>query len=251
MIKKIIDFYIQSSMHVALAIAAMACITYWNLKVELNTWYVAFVFSGTIVGYNLLKHIRFWIKYGIHNYLFYLTSFFLASSLWIFYVHFDFYLRFHVFLHFIMVLAYFWLRKYAYFKLLYVALVVAGLTVIYPVYEVTESWMINTYVIKQILILFALLIPFEIADVQTDALLTKTLPQRFGVLISKNIGYMVTIIFMVLSFKLWYAPVSDTIMGILTFWAIFLAHEKRSPYFTSLGVEALPILWAILVFLGR
>lgn len=247
--KKIVDFYIQSSLHVALAITAVACITYWNFKMPLNEWYVAFIFSGTVVGYNVLKYVRFWINNSIQNRYFYVTSVFLGFCLYIFYGHFDFYMRAHVFLHFVLVMGYFWLRRYAYFKLLYVASVVTGLTVMYPMYETTGSWMINLYSFKQFLLLFALLIPFEIADSKTDDLLTKTLPQRFGVLLAKKLGYLATLGFVLLSLQLWYTPVADVVMGVCTLWMIFLAHENRSRYFTSLGVEALPILWAVLIFL--
>ncbi|MFN3755742.1 MAG: hypothetical protein ACK4RM_02190 [Flavobacterium sp.] len=251
--KKIVDFYLKSSLHVALAITSMACISYWNMGVAVNIWYVLFIFSGTVVGYNVLKYINIWFENGVlakgYVGIYYLTIVMLGLSFTIFYIHFDFYMRFHVLLHFIMLVAYMWLRKYAYFKLFYVAFVVAGLTVMFPLYEVIESWVLNIYVIKQFLILFALLIPFEIADVNTDVLLTKTLPQRFGVLAAKTMGFVAVGIFILLSLKTWTSPVADIVMGLLTILAVYFVNENKSIFYTTFWVEALPVFWAIMVFL--
>jgi hypothetical protein len=251
--KKILDFYLKSSLHVALAIASMACISYWNMGFSLNRGYVLFVFSGTVVGYTVLKYGKKWLENGTHAKgfaaIYYQTLGMFGLSFMLFYIHFDFYMRFHILLHFIMVVAYIWLRKYAYFKLFYVAFVVAGLTVMFPVYEVIESWALNSYVIKQFLILFALLIPFEIADVNTDALLTKTLPQRFGLLASKTMGFVAVGIFILLSLQTWTSPVADMALGLMTIIAIYFANENNSIYYTTFWVEALPIVWAIMVFI--
>ena len=55
-LKRIFEFYINSSIHVALAVLSLVLITVleFNLKLPNSYWY--FVFFGTITGYNFVKY---------------------------------------------------------------------------------------------------------------------------------------------------------------------------------------------------
>ena len=55
-IKYLFDFYIQSSLHVALAVFALVRITYLKLNIPYDESVAFFAFFGTIVGYNFIKY---------------------------------------------------------------------------------------------------------------------------------------------------------------------------------------------------
>ena len=54
--KKIFDFYIKSSLHVALSAFALVSMTLYFFNISENFEVKAFAFFGTIVGYNFVKY---------------------------------------------------------------------------------------------------------------------------------------------------------------------------------------------------
>ena len=60
--KKIIDFYIDSSIHVALAAYAFIRITILLLNISYEESVAYFGFYGTITAYNCIKYFRFFIQ---------------------------------------------------------------------------------------------------------------------------------------------------------------------------------------------
>jgi hypothetical protein len=55
-LKKILDFYINSSLHVALSAFALVAMTQYFFSVQGDFSVVLFTFFGTIVGYNFVKY---------------------------------------------------------------------------------------------------------------------------------------------------------------------------------------------------
>ncbi|NJM79651.1 MAG: hypothetical protein HC854_08640 [Flavobacterium sp.] len=55
-VRKILDFYIESSLHVAFAVYALIRVTYLNLNIPYEEAVAHFGFFGTIVGYNFIKY---------------------------------------------------------------------------------------------------------------------------------------------------------------------------------------------------
>ena len=55
-LKKIFDFYIKSSLHVALSAYALVAMTMYFLNISGHFEVKAFAFFGTIVGYNFVKY---------------------------------------------------------------------------------------------------------------------------------------------------------------------------------------------------
>jgi hypothetical protein len=53
--KKIIDFYLRSSIHVALSVYALVRMTHFMFNISVDKP-MALVFWGTIVGYNFVKY---------------------------------------------------------------------------------------------------------------------------------------------------------------------------------------------------
>jgi hypothetical protein len=58
-LKKLLDFYIKSSIHVAFAVFCLVKITNFELQINETNYYSLLVFFGTIVSYNLLKYLDF------------------------------------------------------------------------------------------------------------------------------------------------------------------------------------------------
>ncbi|MFT7251911.1 MAG: Na+/H+-translocating membrane pyrophosphatase, partial [Flavobacterium sp.] len=55
-LKYIFDFYIQSSLHVALAVYTFIRMTFFKLNISYDESVACFGFFGTIVGYNFIKY---------------------------------------------------------------------------------------------------------------------------------------------------------------------------------------------------
>ncbi|MGC6479008.1 MAG: hypothetical protein ACON42_01370 [Flavobacteriaceae bacterium] len=93
------------------------------------------------------------------------------------------------------------------------------------------------------LYVLAAMIPFEIRDLPTDHPRLQTLVHRLGEQCSRTIGYLLTLLILLLligmpvsSFsKIWIA----VWVGFLT-WSIYV-NPRTSPYFCSFWVEAIPI----------
>lgn len=54
-LKKLFDFYLDSSIHVALSCLALVNCTYFILNISVNNFVANFAFFGTIIGYNFVK----------------------------------------------------------------------------------------------------------------------------------------------------------------------------------------------------
>ncbi|HET8837834.1 MAG TPA: hypothetical protein VFM82_02445, partial [Flavobacteriaceae bacterium] len=54
--KKIFEFYISSSIHVAIEVCCFVAITYLQFRIDADPGFLAFIFFGTITGYNFIKY---------------------------------------------------------------------------------------------------------------------------------------------------------------------------------------------------
>jgi hypothetical protein len=55
-LKKILDFYINSSLHVALSAFALVSMTQFFFNIDDGLSVAYFAFFGTVVGYNFVKY---------------------------------------------------------------------------------------------------------------------------------------------------------------------------------------------------
>ena len=90
------------------------------------------------------------------------------------------------------------LRKFGFWKLFLVSFCVTKITVYIPIIE-KYSFIVDQKVtlIQRFLIVISLVIPFEIVDSETEDKTLKTLPQLFGISITKLFG----VILFFLSFR--------------------------------------------------
>ncbi len=265
-LKRVFAFYINASIHVALAVLSLLAITVleYHLVIPIELW--LFVFLGALTGYNFVKYAK---VAGLHHRS--LTQSLKAIQIFsgICFVFLAF-IAFKLSIQTLMITAAFGLATFFYavpfvrhknlrnfsgLKIFVVAFVWAGVTVIVPVVasEVTISLDILLTFLQRILIVVALILPFEIRDVPYDALNLKTLPQQVGVKSTKLIGEGVLLLCLVFEF---FKVNSDVayIISLLVFcsvlgWILVISKTEQSRYFSSFWVEGLPILWYLLFIL--
>jgi hypothetical protein len=95
------------------------------------------------------------------------------------------------------------------------------------------------------------MIPFEISDSTTDSVSLKTLPHLFGVVRTKQIGYVLVGLYCVASFHALSIHYPCLIYALSSGVAIYFSSQERSWYYTSFWVESLPIFWWMLLLLSK
>ena len=108
--------------------------------------------------------------------------------------------------------------------------------------------------IQRFILIFVLVLIFEIVDVNTDDPHLQTVPQQIGVEKTKILGYVLLIVLLALEFfydaNQDYVPLAfKTIVSGSIASFLYFANENRSRYYASFWVESIPIFWwLILVF---
>ncbi|WP_028893058.1 membrane protein [Tenacibaculum sp. 47A_GOM-205m] len=265
--KTVIDFYINASIHVALAVYALLRITEIYFEIPHNELLDWFVFFATITGYNFVKyagvaklHHRSLTKNLQVIQVFSLICFLLMCyfawllplKILLFFVPFGLL----TFLYAVPFLSGFQknLRSIGYLKIIVVAAVWVGTTVLLPVYAAESSFTTEVClsIIQRFLLIIILLLPFDIRDVQYDAISLQTIPKKIGVENTKKFGYVLLLLCLVLEFMI--SPNSHFRTAFLSvfFLILFLlmrAQTNQSKYYSSFWVEAVPVLWLLLLFL--
>ena len=148
------------------------------------------------------------------------------------------------------------LRSFGAFKILIVAVVWSGVSVILPRLSLApltiKDWL---WALEQTLWVVVLTIPFDIRDCSTDQLTHPTWPQKFGMTRTKLMGLMLLIV--VVGLHLWRMPfgsvTEDAFYLALIFSAIALlgARANQSFWYSAFWVESIPILWCVMDVLIR
>jgi hypothetical protein len=250
-LKRLLDFYIKSSIHVGVAVFSLVYVTAFSDSLFKHMVYPSCVFFGTVIGYNFLKYYNiFWTgNFNSKKYYWILTVSILAA---IGFVFFFLWLKRGVQINLLIsgvaVLVYPFLRKYGWLKLFLVSIVVTYVTVFIP-FQNVKLLPIDFYVslMQRFFILTSLLIPFEIMDSKTDLETMNTLPQLLGINSSKIFGIILLIPFMVLEFLMPNPSCVVLLISIITAMFIKFTSLKRNQYYTSFWVESIPILWLIML----
>lgn len=267
--KKILDFYINSSIHVALAVVSLSLISVQNLGLDADLHLLNFLFFGTITGYNFVKYagvaklhhrslaksLRFIQIFSLICFIGFLISLFYVEREILYWIGF-----FGLFT-LLYALPVFSkkrnLRSISGIKIFIIAFVWAGVTVILPVATdaIKMDWNVLAEFIQRFLIVLVLILPFEIRDLKYDLEQLGTIPQRVGVTKTKILG----LIFLVLVLLIESLQSSITSSAFLSLFIISLitagltlkAKENQSSYYSSFWVEGIPILWLLLLWLFR
>lgn len=266
-LKRLLDFYINSSIHVAFACFSLVKLTQFMFLISSDNSVAFFAFFGTIVGYNFVKYDalartkRFQMRNELK--LIAVVSFisFLVAGFYFFQLQ-----KFTQLLGFVfLVLTLLYTlpffpnkknaRNWAGIKIYIVALCWVGVTVVLPIIDAQISISFDFYLksVQRFILIFSLVLLFEIIDLTTDDPHLQTVPQKIGVKRTKNLGLLLLLIFYFLEFfKSNFIPLQLFVNLILIFAvAVFLifANERRSKYYTSFWVESVPIFWWFLVLI--
>jgi hypothetical protein len=267
-LKKLFNFYLDSSIHIGLSVYALTYCTLLFFDLPYDEAVLYFTFYGTIVTYNFIKYGSSAKQY-----------FFVATK----------YLKFIQFLSFVcFVLAgfyayqlqwktLFWavglcllsslyiipflpkqknFRTLTGFKISIVAFCWTGVTVLLPLvnadFAVADAKVVLVCVQRFVLVLI-LMIPFEISDLSYDAVALGTLPQRIGIRRAKLLAYVWILLFLVLEYVIQRTISTEFFIvlaiAFLLSISIWQSRIKKSKYFTSFWVESIPIVWLLLLLL--
>lgn len=264
--RHVIDFYIEASIHVALAVVSLFWITsfYLNIPYYLNGAF--FVFFATIVGYNFVKYDELARVKKVE-----LTAKFKAiivlsfmSALAAFY----FFLKLHYVLQLIAVGSFLLtvlytlpflpkhknLRNFSGIKIYIVALAWAVVTVLMPLaVEQIDIFKVVVLFVQRFIFIFVLLLIFEINDLNKDAPYLQTIPQKIGIRNTKKLAYFFTLLFLTLEFLI--SPLFSSAFLVLFFTTlllllfIYFSSNNRNSYYTSFWVESLPFFWLAMLLI--
>jgi hypothetical protein len=266
-VKRFLDFYLNSSVHVALSVYALVRITGFLFQISTIENTALFAFFGTIVGYNFVKYdalartqklqMRRQLKAIV------VLSFlsFLACGFYFFQLAFQTKIVAFVFLLLTLLytLPFFPNRKnarnWAGVKIYIVALCWVGVTLFLPILDSGHSLTTAVFLVavQRYILIFVLVLIFEIIDLQYDDPHLKTVPQQIGVVRTKILGALLLVGFIVLEFLYadfnWQALILKSgIAGSVLLFLLF-AQENRSKYYSAFWAESIPILWWILLVL--
>jgi hypothetical protein len=250
-LKRLFDFYINSSIHVAIAVTCLVYITDFSNDLCKHIVYPMTVFFATIIAYNFLKYYGIFFKSKGHYKKYYaiLIVTLISSVGFLFtFLMLKSDLQIPIVITGLLVLIYPFLRKYGWLKIFLVSFVVTIISVYIP-FILVKPILLDFYIslTQRFFILISLLIPFEILDSKTDAISLQTLPQKFGIKSAKLFGILLVIPFMLFEFlKVNYSFVVLPI-GIITVLFIYFSSLERNKYYTSFWVESIPIFWLLLL----
>lgn len=266
-LKKLFDFYINSSIHVALSVFALVKKTQFLFPNSNDNTVAYFAFFGTIVGYNFVKYdaLARTKKVQMSNELKGIVVLSFLSLLATAYFFFKLQpltqgiATVFLFLTMLYTLPFFPnrsnARNWAGIKIYIVTLCWVGVTLFLPIINSGMPFSIDVFLValQRFILVFVLTLVFEIIDLQTDDPHLLTVPQQIGVKRTKITGSLLLFVFLGLAF-LDSDFSSQTLLlklGIATTVFLFLlfSNEKRSKYYTSFWAESVPILWWVLLLI--
>ena len=272
MLKTIFDFYINSSIHVALAVYALSWITLLQFDIPYDENILSFTFFASITGYNFVKYFGL-AKFHHRSLAQWLKTIQLFSGIcFLLMIYFALKLEFETLLGIsIFGLATFLyaipivpktlyldkqknLRSIGGLKVYIIAVVWTGVTVFLPLlnnqFDLTKDDVIIA-ALQCFLFVLVLMFPFEIRDLNYDSLKLATIPQKIGVKPTKSIGLLLLVLFYALNYfkdDITTSYVVSTLM-ISSIALVFLIFSKKNQnkYFSAFWVESLPILWLVIL----
>jgi hypothetical protein len=146
-------------------------------------------------------------------------------------------------------------RNWAGVKIYIVALCWVGVTLALPVLNADVPITSDFYLkcMQRFILIFVLVLIFEIIDLAKDDPHLKTVPQQIGVKRTKILGLLLLLPFYFLEFFKSNFDKNQLIINLILVMIISLfmlfANEKRSKYYTSFWVESVPIVWWLLLLI--
>jgi 4-hydroxybenzoate polyprenyltransferase len=272
-LKLILDFYINSSIHVALAVFSLSWLTLIEFDIPYDENVLYFIFFATITGYNFVKYfglakfhhrrLASWLK---------VIQIFSAVS-FVLFCYFAWQLKPKTLLYIIGfgIITFLYaipflpkkifldsqqnLRSISGLKIYVIALVWTGVTVFLPLINNDFQLHVDVFItaFQRFIFVMVLMLPFEIRDMKYDSLKLSTIPQQIGEKNTKLIGVLLMILFFFIEyFKNELNSNQIIILLIVTFMTILflvLSKKNQGKYYSAFWVESLPIWWLCLLLL--
>lgn len=269
--KRWLQFYLNASCHVAFAVVSLTIITFVEFSIAFNTAVLGFVFFSTIAAYNFVKYIgidkaHFTNRTSNLHLIILLT---IVSCLLSFYWMTFLKLEALAVILISGLITWFYafpkspfrlfsinlvnLRMIPGIKVYLVALVWTLITILLPLVQAGEELNAKSVLalLQRWLLVVVLMLPFEIRDLQFDALKLQTIPQQLGVTITKLLGFVMIIAIALLEYFKFREPSVYTLSLLLFLMTaavvVFYSKRESSFIFTALWVESLPLFWLGLV----
>ncbi|WP_296386259.1 hypothetical protein [Winogradskyella sp.] len=272
-LKRILNFYLNSSIHVALAVYALTWVTLIQFELDYDENVLYFAFFATITGYNFVKYfgvakfhhrsLARWLK------VIQIFSFiaFIAMGYYAFQLEMKTLLLLSIFglITFLYAMPlipmrYFRdsqknLREIGGLKVYVIAIVWTFTTVLLPLIDNEIS--LNTDVVitcvQRFVFVIVLMLPFEIRDLNYDSLKLATIPQKIGIKNTKIIGILLLMVFFVLEYfkdELTGNSVLVTLIVLfVTLLFVIFSNKKQSKYYSAFWVESVPMVWLIILLM--
>jgi len=273
--KKLFDFYINSSIHVALSVYALTYITLLELSIPYNEALLYFVFYATITGYNFVKYFglaRFHHR-SLANRLKIIQVFSFFCFVLMCYYGFQLPIETLLYLGVFGVITFFYaipflprrffidknhnFRSISGLKIYVIGFVWTGVTVFLPVLnnEMVLSLDIIISGVQRFAFVILLMLPFEIRDLKFDHLKLSTIPQKIGIKPTKILGCVLAILVFLLEFfkdEITQLGIFDlTIVLFTTTVLVLLSKINQNKYYSAFWVEGIPIYWLVLLVMFR
>lgn len=274
-LKTIFDFYIYSSIHVALAVFALSWVTLLQFDIEYDENVLYFIFFASITGYNFVKYFGL-AKFHHRSLAKWLKTIQVFSGIcFVIMGYFALKLEFNTLIYIgVFGLATFLyaipivpkkifldkkknLRSIGGLKVYIIAVVWTGVTVFLPLlnneFDITDDIIITA--IQRFIFVLVLMFPFEIRDLNYDSLKLATIPQKIGVKQTKLVGLFLLIVFYLLNY--FKDDINTTVLAsyfiISSITLLFLVFSKQnqSKYYSAFWVESLPLVWLGILFVIR
>lgn len=271
-LRLLLNFYVHSSIHVALAVLAMTYVTLLELDLAVDWSLLFFVMFSTITGYNFVKYFglaKFHHR-SLANWLKIIQVFSLVCFLLMIWFALQLAPQVLVWVGIFGLVTFLYavpflprhlfmdqksnLRNIGGIKVYVIALVWAGVTVLLPVLNQDARFDLSVWItaLQRFILVILLMLPFEIRDLKYDSLRLATIPQKIGVKNTKIIGIVLAMVFLMFEFvkpyvtyKLILLTMLITIISVLF---IVFSSQEREDYYSSFWVEGVPIIWLILHF---
>jgi hypothetical protein len=264
LLKKLLNFYIKSSIHVALAVLALAKISLFSAGLDPQYTLLIFIFFSALSAYNFIKFFPL-IKNQKLSFspalipLLTLTAFiisggiiFLLPSLVAAFAILGGFLVLGYTVPFQSTLSN-WRSKKGW-KLYLVVLSWLCLTVGIPLASTAlfDAVLFFKIALVQGIYIFVAILPFEIGDLNIDSSALQTLPQTLGIKRVKILGILLLLLGGVIAIFSFGFSSPFVKSSLITFFILGLclwrSNDNQSLLFTRFWVEGIPILWYILIY---
>jgi len=265
-LKRLLDFYINSSLHVSVSVLSFCVLTAYESNLYLTTDFYVSIFCASIVGYNFVKYFglaKFYYR-SLTTRLKYIQWVSVLSLIGLGYTFCLLQNTTQLVLIVLGLITFLYaiplgiktpknVRSIGGVKIYIIAIVWALTSVVLPLLEAQESFTLDHYLmlLQRIFLVVVLMLPFEIRDLEIDELHLSTIPQKLGIKSTKIIGYALlgdSILMEI--FKDQFSPNRFLVLIFyVALLALMLAKSKKdqSRYYTAFWVESLPVFTLLLV----